>query len=271
MTERALGLALRCLEPVQDHLVVVGGTAHRLFPLHELGSSPGFQLLTTEDVDWALPLELGHDSTHSLLDRLRESGFEEEMSGADEPFFTYRLVTTPNLSLQFIAPRTGSGLDRRGNRDRLLHFSGITAEKLPHVDVLLHGPWLASVPDGDEVLRVRVVNPVAYLLQKLLILDRRRDKQAKDLLYIHDTLAVFAGSLSSVEAIAADLAPNLPRGSLRKVRTVARELCFAESAVARDAAHMAANQRHRAPTSDEIVAACRVGLRQVLARVAPDL
>lgn len=271
MTERTLALAVGCLEPVRHKLVVVGGTAHRLFPLHEHGHDPGFELLTTEDVDWAAPLELGHDASDELLERLRRAGFRDEVRGVLYPAHIYRLPDDRESYLQFIAPTTGSGRRRDGSSDRLLRFSGIRAEKLPHVDVLLHRPWTTTLQIDGTRQSLQVVNPVAYLLQKLLVLPTRGARRGKDLLYIFDTLSIFGDALDELAAGAADLAPELSANAAKKVRQATDRLCFSEGAVSRAAAAIAASQRSRPPESSQIVAACKLGLRRVLGGVVTRL
>ena len=271
MTERTLARALGALESVLDRVVVVGGTAHRLFPHHELGAAPGFELLVTEDVDVAAPLELGRDESRNLLERLEQAGFEEEVRGATDPAYVYRFREDREAYLQFIAQLRGDGRTRSGGRDRLLRFSGIQAEKLRHVDVLLHEPWRVSLRAEDDSYDVLVANPVAYLLQKLLTLPDRGSKRSKDLLYVFDTLTIFADSLSELAERAASLAPPLPAKSAKAVTRTAASLCFVETDVSREAARIAAAQRNRPPESRQIVRACELGLQQVLGGVVPQL
>jgi hypothetical protein len=271
MTERTLARALECLQPVSESLVVVGGTAHRMFPLHEHGEEPGFALLTTEDVDIAAPLELGHDGSRSLIRRLEAAGFREEVRGADSPTTTYRLPDDGQSYLQFIAPLTGSGIRRDDSRDSVLRFSGIYAEKLRYVDVLLYRPWRATVQVEGVEHTLQVVNPVAYLLQKLLVLPQRRDKRGKDLLYIFDTLSIFGAALDALRAESANLAVRPKPKAAKLIVQTANELCFRESDISRDAENIAAGQRPRPPASAQIVAACKLNLRRVLGDLVPDL
>ena len=67
MNEPVLLRVLDGLIAVRDHVVLVGGTAHRLFPLHPLGAEPSHELLSTEDIDFAAPLELGHSGAGDLV------------------------------------------------------------------------------------------------------------------------------------------------------------------------------------------------------------
>src|SRR4051794_26438282 len=79
------------LQPYLPDVVVVGGWAHRLFTRHPLAASPGFVPLMTDDADVAVPLRLRRrDAT--LLDRLEDAGFTEDMKGDDRaPVTHYRL------------------------------------------------------------------------------------------------------------------------------------------------------------------------------------
>lgn len=265
MTEAALLRAMRALEAVQGHLVVVGGTAQRLFPLHPLGCDPGYSLLATEDVDLAAPLGLQHDGSQGLLDRLLEAGFEVKVRGAEDPAFIYPLRDQEPAYLQFIANLTGSGSKRGGERDRLMCFSGIHAEKLRHVDVLLHSPWDVQLTSGGIALSVRVVNPSAYLVQKLLTLGERAPaKRAKDLLYVFDTLAIFEGALRQLGDQAGALLPVLSHKAWKKVRSSAEAHCFTEGAAAHEAADIAREQRRSPPSAAQIASACALALPRVL-------
>jgi len=265
MAERLLEEALAALATVKDQLVVVGGTAHRLFPLHELGQAPRFELLTTEDVDIVAPLELQHDGGSHLLHCLKEAGFEEEVRGGTEPAYIYRLRGQRGAYLQFLADLGGSGRKRSGKADRLMRFSGIHAEKLRGVGVLLHAPWKLRLRGETEPVELQVANPVSYLAQKLLCSKGRPvDKQAKDLLYIFDTIAIFAESLGELEDRAPDWLPPLSRKQKSTIVAAATSTCFEQSDVSRAAATIAREQRSDAPDSAQIVAACRLGLQRVL-------
>ncbi len=73
---------------------------------------------------------------------------------------------------------------------------GVSAQKLLHLDVLLISPWSVTLPMRAATQNVLIANPVSYLAQKLLINSMRKPgERAKDILYIHDTLSLFARSL----------------------------------------------------------------------------
>ncbi|MDB4912383.1 MAG: hypothetical protein JWM95_27 [Gemmatimonadetes bacterium] len=77
-------------------------------------------------------------------------------------------------------------------------------QKLRHLDLLLMRPWGVMVDVGTGTSRttsakVMIANPVSFIAQKLLIQTARKpDKQSQDILYIHDTLELFASNLDSL-------------------------------------------------------------------------
>lgn len=283
MSERTLELALASLRSVLDRLVVVGGTAHRLFPMHPLANPLDAPLLTTEDVDFAAPLELEHDGSRELLARLTRAGFRESVGGVDPPVHTYHLDEPNGAYLQFIAPKRGPDRRRSGERaSRTLRFSGLIAERLREVDLLMKQPWPLALTVEGRSTQVLVVNPSAFLLQKLLLLGNPTrtqslpddpiegsggTKRGKDLLYIYDTIGIFADELEALGAKAA-----LPWDSLstRLVRRAGRELSKLASSptdVCREAAIIAASQRSDPPSPGRIAGVCHRGLEVVLRRI----
>ena len=75
MNEPVLEQALPGIASALSHLVVVGGTAHRLFAEHPLATPNRVELLTTEDVDIAAPDRLARDESNTLLEALKAQGF----------------------------------------------------------------------------------------------------------------------------------------------------------------------------------------------------
>ena len=107
--------------------------------------------------------------------------------------------------VQFVTHRTGSGTRRDGSRNVTAIVGGAVAERLPHIDILVRSPWVVELgeelgfPTGGERLELRVANAAAFVAQKLLVLNKRDSPDAaKDLVYIHDTLLVFAPSLAGL-------------------------------------------------------------------------
>ncbi len=80
--------ALGALRPCLPDLVLVGGSAHRLFRFHPWAAPGEFQPLTTEDTDLLAPLRLKRRG-RSLHELLIDAGFEVRLSGEIPPTTKY--------------------------------------------------------------------------------------------------------------------------------------------------------------------------------------
>ena len=187
------------LHPYLPQIVLVGGWAHRLFQYHPWGKPLEFEVLMTEDADLGVPipllsLPLDTPDIHTLL---LQAGFH--WSGREGGDLYSLGIEEGNFYVEFIAPLIGSATDRGGRPKAQARVGGINAEMLRYVDLLLKEPWqYALVPEHgfswEKVKNpLRVANPVSYLMQKVLTVERRpqESKKAKDVLYIHDTLLIF--------------------------------------------------------------------------------
>src|SRR3954470_9298771 len=96
-------------QPFLPDVVVVGGWAHRLFTWHPLAGTPGFVPLMTDDADVAAPLRLRLREV-TLLDRLADAGFTEEMKGDDKPPVTHYRLGRGEFYVEFLAPTTSEGV-----------------------------------------------------------------------------------------------------------------------------------------------------------------
>lgn len=191
---------VKAVQPYLPDLVFVGGWAHRLMAEHPLAQPLGFAPLVTMDADLAADGRLAKRDV-SLRELLKDAGFQEELRGDDRPpAAEYHLGEAGHgFYAEFIAPLLGSGSHRDGRADNTVSLAGISAQKLRYVDLLLECPWLASVPGLDSP-QVQICNPAAFIAQKLLIsIQRHPYKQAKDLLYIHDTILLFSDRLDELE------------------------------------------------------------------------
>ncbi len=198
--------ALRAIESYLPDLVIVGGWAHRLFRFHPWAGHDPFRLLTTDDADLLAPLRMKArgQSIHALL----EAGkFRVRLSGETPPVTKYFPEDSSGFHVEFIAARVGSGTTRAGDQDTARVISGVTVQLLRYADLLEINPWkmkldpISGARLASGGLAVRVANPVAYLAQKVLVAprsDRSRLKQAKDVLYVHDTLMLMSGSLDDL-------------------------------------------------------------------------
>jgi hypothetical protein len=256
----AFARLITALGPYRDHLVVIGGWAHRLSRLHPLAQPVEFPPLFTQDVDLAIGTGIPQEA-EVLRTRLLDAGFTERFLGEDRPPIThYQLGAEGTFYVEFLTPRVGRPTDTTTT------VAGVTAQPLRHLDLLLIAPWSIRLaepqyPVGATPVEVRIANATSYVAQKLLVLGRRRPAdRAKDVLYVRDTLVTFGRALADLQRIWTErLAGTLHAHATRALRLAARQL----SSPAFDAVQAAARVAQAAgrPLSpEEIAEACRAGL-----------
>jgi hypothetical protein len=181
----AFAKVVTALRPYLRDLVFAGGWAHRLLALHELANPVDFQPLATADADVAAPtrLEVRGPSIRALL---QQAGFKEELSGDETPPVSeYRLGAEEGaLYLEFLSPQMGGPNRRDGSVDATIAVGGVTAQKLKYLEILFYEPWLVQLNEangfvglGKEGVAVRVPNPAAYIMHKVLVLPERKSNK----------------------------------------------------------------------------------------------
>ncbi len=253
--------------PYLDGFVIVGGWAHRLFRNHPLAQTLPYAPLMTRDTDVALPTGIPIDG-ENLRERLLSRGFREKFLGDDRPPVTHYQLGDRDAGfyVEFLTPLVGGEFRRDDTRDVTTTIAGVTAQKLRYLDVLLIAPW--SVPltlgsrTGQLPARINIANPVSYIAQKLLVSGKRKPaERAKDVLYIHDTLELFAGSLPDLRRLwSSAVRPALGSRGEAKIRRAARQLLAELTDAVRGAALMA---RERSLSPDRIRETCHVGVTQI--------
>jgi len=201
----AFARLLEALEPWGDKLVFVGGWAHRLYRMHPMAGAVAYQPLATLDADVAFA-EREHLEGNIRV-RLLEAGFQQVLTGTHQPPVSqYTLGEEGNgFYAEFLTPLVGREVAGDGTPIATLEKAGITAQRLRYLELLLRSPWTVTL-DADwgaaAAQDLCIPNPVRFIVQKLLIHDRRSgDKKAQDLLYIHDTLELFAAELDTLAAL----------------------------------------------------------------------
>lgn len=252
------------LGPYRDHVVIVGGWAHRLFRHHPLAQPVSYPPLMTRDMDIAVAPGI-RPGERSLRDRLLAHGFREEFLGDDRPPVTHYHLAGDDAGfyVEFLTPLVGGEFTRGGDRDVTTPILGVSAQKLRHLDVLLISPWSVTLPVRAATQSVLIANPVSYLAQKLLINAKRKPgESAKDILYIHDTLALFARSLTELHDLwINDVASALGSRTVAQVRRSHDRLFTDLTDDIRRAATMASG---RGLTPDGVLEVCREGLGRIL-------
>ena len=266
----AIARLVDALRPWLDHLVIVGGWAHRLHRLHPEARVPAYRPLRTRDADVAF--SPADPLAGDIGAALRAAGFRAELSSDHRPPVTqYRLGDEGDpdrgFYAEFLAPLRGSGVRRDGTEDATVARAGVTAQKLRYLDLLLIRPWAvrldaaagAPLPTPADV---RIADPVAFVAQKLLIQSARPPaKRAQDALYVHDTLELFSPALDALQAEWREhLRPTLPAKTAALVERSARELFESVTDVLRAAARI---PQDRTLTPERLRAVGAYGLARI--------
>ncbi|MDQ3262640.1 MAG: nucleotidyltransferase domain-containing protein [Myxococcota bacterium] len=271
---QAFARLVDALDPFLDQLVFIGGWGHRLMALHPSAIPPRHELLMTEDVDIATPERLS-SKAGSILGRLEEAGFSEELSSEFEPPISqYTLPGSGSgLYAEFLAPLLGAETRRDGTPNATVSIAGVSAQKLRHLDLLFEGPWSVTISrkngfhNLDKPTILRIPNPISFVVQKLLVMPKRarRQDRAKDVLYTYDTLALFVGATDALLASWRLLSPRIDKRSKSKLTLQIDKLFRVPSDDVREAAEVArATGRANPPTANQIAAACRGRLLEIL-------
>lgn len=263
----AMTRLIDALRPWLAHLVIVGGWAHQLFRYHPSAREPRYEPLRTRDADVAFSLSAS--LAGDISKALQQAGFLEELRGEHTPPVTRYWLgeADQGFHVEFLAPRGGSGRERRGQRDTTVAKAGVTAQKLRHVDILLTNPWdlplgAASGLPISQPANVLIPNPVSFIGQRLLI-HRQRDskKRPQDVLYIHDTLELFGHRLEHLRAEWLDRVRPMLVGKTAAEIGHCCHVQFGEMTdVIREAARIPQDRTLR---PDRIRATCEYGLERI--------
>lgn len=256
---------IEAIEPWLDRVVIVGGWTLPLLRHHSLAQPLPYSPLYTKDADVAVPLGLRSDGGN-VRERLLARGFREDFLGEDKPPVThYRFGDDDGFYAEFLTSLAGGEFKRGGKRDVTATIAGVTAQKLRYLDVLFVEPWtveLRRVTSAGEVFHVNVVNPVSYIVQKLLVhANRKRDGQVKDLLYVHDTIELFADSLNNLRPVWTEhVSPALEKRARARVSEERIRIFGGVTDLTRNAALMAAGRRL---SPEALVETCNAGFSRI--------
>lgn len=255
------------LNPWRESLVIVGGWAHRLHRFVPGVHLPSYEPLRTKDAD--ITFSTISAPTGDMAGALKRAGFEEELTGDHKPPVTrYRLGKEDNgFYAEFLAPLFGDGKRRDGTEDATVLEAGVTAQKLRYLDLLLIEPITVDLSSASGIptqiaLSVRVVNPVTFIAQKLLIRKSRMpNKQAQDILYVHDTLELFSGEIDALRAMWNDrLKPKINPSIVKKIEDLSHSQFAQTTDAIRNAALIAPG---RGLVAENVRAACQYGLSEI--------
>lgn len=256
------------VDPWRGHLVLVGGWAHRLYRFHELATVPEYQPLTTKDTDFAF--SAGAPLEGDMRAALEKAGFREKFSGESHPPVTHYELSEDDAGFyaEFLTPLVGSGTKRDGSPDATVSVAGVTAQKLRYLEILFVDPWAIRIGSDKgfplpRKLDLQAANPASFIVQKLLIQEHRTPaKRAQDVLYIHDTLELFAGALPALkERWEKNIRPTMHERTARTAAELSVSTFSSVTDTIREAARMAPG-RNLSP--ERLQGLCQGALREVI-------
>jgi hypothetical protein len=207
-----LAHVLQAFRPYLDTLVLIGGFAVRLYELHPRARSIEMRVLRTLDADFATPPVIAPHPSGTLAQLADAAGFQPDLRSEYTPpvmkLVPRNSTTGPGAeryTVEFLTPLAGRSADRAGTPLVTVTIqAGLTAQRLRYLDLMQIDPWQVSVGNLSGVgtitppLNVRVPHPGFFIIQKILIADRRdpETERPKDMAYIYQVVNLFSRELS---------------------------------------------------------------------------
>ena len=161
---------------VLEHIVLIGSWAEYIY--EESGYLRNFEAnLKTRDIDFLIKNINKPREGINIIEILEKEGFETSI---DYISGIFKFFKGKDLEIEFIVREIGKGQVEPYD----VPSFGIKAEGLRHIDLLLRNITIIKIKN----IRITVPIPQAYLLQKIIINNQRKNKADKDYLGIENLL-----------------------------------------------------------------------------------
>jgi hypothetical protein len=229
--------AVTVLRPYLDDIVCIGGCANALYRYHDLASGVMWGYLGTMDIDIAVPQPLPLHKRPPVASLMNDIGFKELTCGnAEDAVIKYGPEDKDSaVDLEFLCDLSGLSKEDQ-QRAAVPVQEGLHAQPLRYLGMSLHNTWcvhLGRAPEfeGMRGVQVRVPNPAAYVVSKVLIRgeQRKRASMDKDCFYIYEVSVVFRDALDAIRKEYDRLEACVPKWKKRFARN-ARALFSSETA-----------------------------------------
>lgn len=161
---------------ILEYIVLIGSWAEYIYEasnyLEDFEAN-----LKTKDIDFLIKNIHKPKEEINIVDILEKEGYEtsiDYISGA------YKFYKDKDLEIEFLAREFGIG---QSEPYKVPAF-GIKAEGLRHVSLLIENTITIDIKN----ININVPTPQAYLLQKIIINEKRKDKAKKDYLGIENLM-----------------------------------------------------------------------------------
>jgi len=161
---------------VLEHVVLIGSWAEYIYEISDYLKD--FKAnLKTKDIDFLIKNINKPKEGINIVDILEEEGYETSIDYISGIFKFYK---GKDLEIEFIVREIGKGQ----SEPYIVPSFGIKAEGLRHTDLLIRNTVNIEIKN----IEIIVPTPQAYLLQKIIINNQRKNKADKDYLGIENLL-----------------------------------------------------------------------------------
>lgn len=175
-------------------------------------NAPGIPVLRTNDVDFLIGAPPGIGCKFDIPRALSELGFEPEWSLTGG----YCKYVHPDMEVEFLVPSQGRGTIKAVSVKALC----VEAQPLRFLSLAYDRSMVVSFHDYS----IRVPEPEAFVLLKLLVIPKRKDrvKIEKDA-YTARSIGEYLLSSACHRALLFDMLDGLPKGWQKSIRNTAQE------------------------------------------------
>ena len=153
-------------EGILDRAMLIGSWGAYFYKYY-FKSEDYHPVLKTRDIDFLLPKPVRFPKKLDLEALLSDLGFEVEHSREG-----YMRLESAELILEMLIPETGAGRDKPYPLPEIK----FNAQPLRHLAML----WREPINIEIEGISFRIPHPADYCIQKLIIQEKRKDKEKKE-------------------------------------------------------------------------------------------
>ena len=152
---------------VLKHLVLVGSWCTLFYEKYFAGIKYA-SVLKTRDIDFLIPKPATIKQTVDIAELLKDLGFVTGFTGWEG----YMRLEHPQLIVEFLVPETGREYGKPYNLPQL----GFNAQGLRYLDFLGANTMTVEL----QGIKLMLPHPVSFGLHKLLLYEKRRNKEKAD-------------------------------------------------------------------------------------------
>lgn len=218
------------LRDYAQDFVCVGGCANALYRHHAFSSPASLAFAGTHDIDLIVANKVPVRKGRTIAEVMADAGMEERHYGTSKQAVVKYVPKDAQIAvdLEFLCSATGLPGVRRGKSIPVSYEvqTDLMAQPLRYLELLHHRPW--SIDAGDVAgmkalagIQIRIPNPAAYIMQKILIQDegRKRRDIAKDCYYVFEVSVVFRQAMPVIRKEFESIRNSFPDKWVKRFQT----------------------------------------------------